>query len=157
KRLAKERAAAARPRPEVAAESWQHLQALLDQELNTLPDHYRAAIVLCDLEGKSLQEAARQLGRPLGTVGTRLARGRVLLARRLARQGVALSAGALAVVLSRNAASASVPAALAVSTGKAAALFAACSAAAAGMISAKVATLTEGVLKAMSLHKLKMA
>src|SRR5262249_38711247 len=70
KRLAKEREAAARAKPEVTAEAWQPIQALLDQELKTLPDVYRAAIVLCDLEGKSIREAARQLGRPPGTVGT---------------------------------------------------------------------------------------
>ena len=62
KRLVKEREAAARPRPSVTGETWQELQALLDQELKLLPDIYRAAIVLCDLEGKSIKEAARQSG-----------------------------------------------------------------------------------------------
>src|SRR5438128_6879437 len=85
KRRAKEREAAARPKPDAPAEVWQQLQALLDQELQTLPDKYRAPIVLCDPEGKLIKEAARQLGCPLGTIGTRLARGRSLLARRLAQ------------------------------------------------------------------------
>src|SRR5882672_9069529 len=105
KRLAKEREAAARPKPEVAADTWQHLQTLLDQELKALPDKYRAAIVLCDLEGKSIKEAARQLGCPPGTVGTRLARGRGMLARRLARRGLTLSGAIIATLLSQNAAS----------------------------------------------------
>src|SRR5262249_40654397 len=67
KRLAKEREAAARLKPEGRGETWEGLPALLDQELKTLPGIYRAAIVLCDLEGKSLQEAARHLGCPPGT------------------------------------------------------------------------------------------
>src|SRR5262249_21683839 len=115
RRAAKEREAAARPRPEreVAAETWERLQALLDQELQALPDKYRAAIVLCDLEGRPLKEAARQLGCPLGTVGTRLARGRSLLARRLARHGLTLVGGVLATVLSHNLATAQLPGPLA--------------------------------------------
>jgi RNA polymerase sigma factor (sigma-70 family) len=156
KRLAKEREAAERPTSARAADSWQHLQALLDQELKALPDKYRAAIVLCDLEGKSIKEAARQLGCPQGTVGTRLARGRRLLARRLARQGLALSGGVIATVIAQQAA-AGVPPVLMSSTVKAATLIAAGQAAATGVISAKVATLTEGVLKAMFLTKLKIA
>src|SRR6266545_4916112 len=71
KRFAREREAAGRQMPEAATESREGLPELLDQELKALPDKYRAAIVLCDLEGKSLKEAARQLGCPLGTVGTR--------------------------------------------------------------------------------------
>jgi Sigma-70, region 4 len=137
-------------------ETWQRLHALLDQELQTLPDRYRAAIVLCDLEGKSIKEAARQLGCPLGTVGTRLARGRELLSKRLSKHGPALSSGVLTAVLSQAAASGGVPAPLALSTAKAASLFAARQAAI-GVVSAKVATLTEGVLKGMLLNKLKIA
>src|SRR5262249_39553350 len=86
RRLAKEREAAARPKPEAAAGAWEQLHGLLDQELKALPDKYRAAIVLCDLEGKSVKEAAQQLGCPPGTIGSRLARGRRLLSRRLARR-----------------------------------------------------------------------
>jgi RNA polymerase sigma factor (sigma-70 family) len=109
KRLAKEREAAARSKPDVTGETWQELQALLDQELKVLPDIYRAAIVLCDLEGKSIKEAARQLGCPQGTVGTRLARGRILLSRRLARHRLALSGGLTAMVIAQNVAAAGVP------------------------------------------------
>ncbi len=130
------------------------LGPLLDQELGRLPDKYRAVIVLCDLVGKTRQEVARQLGLPQGTVGIRLARARAMLARRLTQRGVALSGGAVAAMLSQKV-SAGVPAAVVSSTLKAATLVAAGKAAAAGAISVQVAALTEGVLKAMLLSKLK--
>src|SRR5262249_53173666 len=49
-----------------------NLEPLLDQELSRLPDKYRVAIVLCDLEGKTRKEAARHLNIPEGTLSTRL-------------------------------------------------------------------------------------
>ena len=124
--------------------------------MSRLPDKYRVVIVLCDLEGKTRKEAARQLGCPEGTVASRLARARTMLAKRLARHGLAVSGGALAAVLSQKAASAGVPTSVVSSTIKAASLFAAGQAAATGAISVKVAALTEGVLKTMLLTKLKI-
>jgi DNA-directed RNA polymerase specialized sigma24 family protein len=91
------------PEPEAAQQGqWHDLQPLLDQELNGLPENYRLPILLCDLEGKTIKEAARQLGWPQGTLAGRLARGRKLLAKRLASRGVVLSAGSLAAVISQN-------------------------------------------------------
>jgi RNA polymerase sigma factor (sigma-70 family) len=153
---AREREMAARPKPAATSQDWQQQQALLDQELQALPDKYRAPIVLCDLEGKSIKEAARHLDCPPGTIGTRLARGRRMLARRLVRRGLILSAGAIATVLPQNAASASVSLPLLTSTIKAACLLAS-GQAASGIVGAKTAALTEGVLKAMLLTKLKIA
>jgi RNA polymerase sigma factor (sigma-70 family) len=134
---------------------WNDLQPLLDQELSRLPDVYRVVIVLCDLEGKTRKEAARHLGLPEGTVGSRLARARVLLAKRLAQRSVTVSAGALAAVLSQNVASAGVPDSVVSSTISAASFFAAWQVAATGPVSVKVAALTEGVLRAMMISKLK--
>src|SRR5262249_40008063 len=88
------------------------LLSQLDRELSCLPEKYRSAIVLCHLQGKSLRDAAQQMRVAEGTVGSRLARGREMLARRLARPGVTVSATSVAAVLAEQAASAAVPEAL---------------------------------------------
>jgi RNA polymerase sigma factor (sigma-70 family) len=132
------------------------MQAILDQELSRLPDKYRAVILLCELEGKTRKEAARQLRVPEGSVAGWLARGRAMLAKRLTRRGVVLSGGSLATVFVQYAASANAPAALVTSTIQAATKFAV-GPVAAGAIPPQVVTLTEGVLKSMLLTKLKFA
>jgi RNA polymerase sigma factor (sigma-70 family) len=99
--------------------------ALLHEELARLPDRYRRALVLCDLEGKSHQDAAKELCCAPGTIASRLARGRTLLGRRLARRGVALSAAALASLLVAGTGAAQVPEALVTTTVKIALLVAA--------------------------------
>src|SRR5437879_2586487 len=107
KRRAKELAMPAKQvRPD---ETSAELQALVEHELRRLPDKYRAALVLCELEGRTRKEAARRLGWPEGTVATRLIRARALLAKRLTRQGVGLPAALLTLGFSQGA-SASLPA-----------------------------------------------
>jgi RNA polymerase sigma factor (sigma-70 family) len=156
RRRTRERQVPEMPEPEVVEEAlWLDLQPLLDRELNQLPEKYRAAVVLCDLQGKSYKDASRQLGCPEGTLAARLARARAQLAKRLARHGVVATGAALAAVVVRNAARAGAPAAVTSSTVKAATLLAA-GKAATGLISANAAALTEGVLKGMLLTKLKV-
>src|SRR5262249_26152289 len=97
KRWAKEQPMTDIPEPEVVSPDVQsELRPLLDKELSLLPDIYRACIVCCDLEGKTRQEAAGQLGWSVGTVSGRLSRGRAILAKRLARRGLVFSVGTLA-------------------------------------------------------------
>jgi RNA polymerase sigma factor (sigma-70 family) len=126
---------------------------VLHEELNHLPEKYRAPMVLCYLQGKTNQEAARLLAWPVGTVKGRLTRARELLRKRLTRRGVSVSGGLLIAALGPSASSATVPAALVDCTVRAAMLVAAGHVATAG-VSASVATLTKGVLQSMFLTRL---
>ena len=144
------------PAPEAAGDlDWLDLKPVLDDEIARLPEKYRAPFVLCYLEGRTNEEAAALIGCPKGTVLSRLSRGRERLRERLARRGVALSATAFALALTHNAASASVPAPLVISTTGAAVPFAAGTAV--QLVPAHVAALAEGVLKTMTLIKAKIA
>jgi RNA polymerase sigma factor (sigma-70 family) len=134
---------------------WTDLQPVLDHEVSRLSDKYRAAIVLCDLEGKSRKEAARQLGVAEGTVASRLTRARAMLAKRLTQRGVVLSVGTLAALLSEKAAAAGVPSLVASSLRHGVTLAAAGSPGAAGAISPTALAFSEGVVKAMLLKKLR--
>lgn len=131
------------------------LRAILDEELARLPERYRAAIVLCELEGLTRRQAAGRLGVSEGTLSSRLARAKEQLRGRLTRRGLALSAAGLASALSQEAHAVIVSPALVDSTIRVATLVAAGSTLT-GVVSTSVATLTEGVLKAMLFAKLKL-
>jgi hypothetical protein len=158
KRRTREKQVVTLPEIGIEPQHLQHeLQTVLDQELSRLPDKYRVAIVLCDLEGKTRMEAAGLLGVPPGTLATRLTRGRALLAKRLTRHGVAVSGVTLAAALTQQVASACQPSSVVSSTIKAVTAVAAGQATTISLISAPVAALTEGMVKAVFLSKIKIA
>jgi RNA polymerase sigma factor (sigma-70 family) len=69
------------------------LRTVLDDELTKLPPHYRAVVLLCDVDGVSRRDAAARLNIPTGTLSNRLTRARAVLGRRLLRRGVLVAAG----------------------------------------------------------------
>jgi RNA polymerase sigma factor (sigma-70 family) len=89
--------------PEVAAAtapdlSWRETSAILHAELDRLPLRLRLPLILCYFDGKTRDEAAKQLGWSLGVLRGRLDSGRAMLRKRLARRGVELSAGLFAAL-----------------------------------------------------------
>ena len=138
------------PEPFVSSD----VRVVLDEELARLPERYRAAIVLCELEGLSRRQAAVQLGISEGTLSSRLARAKIQLKDRLTRRGLALSTAALGSILAQDARAVVVSPILAGSTIELATLVSSGSSLA-GLVSSPVATLTEGVLKAMLFAKVK--
>jgi RNA polymerase sigma factor (sigma-70 family) len=150
-------AQAARLREQSAdpGQPWQELFTLLDDTLAALPEKYRTALVLCYLEDKSHEESARQLGCPLATFRSRLARGRVLLRARLVRRGAKLSAGAFAALLATAGADGALPAALLMPTLLAATHMAKGTAQAA-FLTARVAALVQAGSSTVTAAKLKL-
>ncbi len=135
------------------AEVDRELLPILHAEIDRLPDKYRAPIALCYLEGLSYEQAAHQLGWPLGTVGSRIARARELLRSRLSRRGVTATTAALSALLAREATAA--PAGWVEATTRAAMGLGAgaTGAKAAGAVSAAVA-LSDQVLRRMFMIRL---
>jgi RNA polymerase sigma factor (sigma-70 family) len=129
------------------------IRPVLDRELDRLPAGYRAAVVLCYLEGRTHEEAARRLGWPLGTLKGRLSRARGLLKERLTGRGMALSSGVLTTHLAGEA-RAAVPPAMFGMFHKAARV-AASGESAAGVFSASSVALAEGAVQAMRFQRFK--
>jgi len=125
------------------------VRPLLHEEISRLPDRYRTPIVLCHLEGKTHEEAARLLDWPVGTVSGRLSRGRELLKSRLERRGLGVPS-ALGAASWLNLTQ-PIPISMVESTLTAASRFAT-----AQSVSTSVLSLTQGVLRSMLLNKIRM-
>lgn len=148
-----EREATPMLRPEPSAEvAWRELPAVLDEELLRLPETLRGPLVLCGLEGKTHEEAARELGWPIGSLSKRLARGRELLRQRLARRGFEIGSTALGTGLIGEA-TAAVPEPLLSTTVRSAVAVAAGHTAG---LSAATAALLQEVLNAMFWTRVKV-
>jgi RNA polymerase sigma-70 factor (ECF subfamily) len=160
RRARAEAAAADRPHRAPADLTWREGLSVLDEELGRLPARYRAALIVCCLDGRSRDEAAAQLGWSPGQVKGRLERARQLLRRRLTRRGFELAGVLLAAAVARpapaGAAPAGAPPSVVSATVKAAALVAAGQGMTAGAVSSQAAVLTEGVLHAMFIEKIKV-
>jgi RNA polymerase sigma factor (sigma-70 family) len=96
KRRERIEARAAGPRDDSPDLSWKEACAVLHEELDRLPETHRLPLLLCYLDGLTRDEAARRLGRTLGSIKRSLEVGRERLRKRLKRRGIALSAGLLA-------------------------------------------------------------
>jgi len=141
------------PRPDTLAElSARELLAILDEEVQRLPEVYRLPVILCCLEHRTQEEAARQLGWTPGSVKGRLERGKARLHERLARRGLALSAALAAVEVSRGVASAATAGTMV----RAAMAFAAEKTAGVAGASAQAAALAEEVVRGMLMTKVKI-
>ncbi len=127
---------------------------MVHEEVDRLPQYYRLPVVLCDLEGHSYEAASRSLGCPIGTVKSRLARGRERLRHRLVRRGVDFSStAAILPVLVKE----PIPSALSKSTIEYVMWIKLGSGATAGAFSASAIALSEGVLRAMYFTKIRTA
>ncbi|MGP0067374.1 MAG: RNA polymerase sigma factor [Isosphaeraceae bacterium] len=127
------------------------LWSVLDAEVARLPARFRTPIVLCYFEGLTHDQAAERIGCPVGTVRSRMSKGRELLQSRLTRRGLAptptlLGAGPISGLAP------AVPPALFFKT-LAGASVANGHPIVAGIVSTSAITLTQGVLRTMSMMK----
>jgi RNA polymerase sigma factor (sigma-70 family) len=135
------------PLAEVSA---RELLTAVDEEVRRLPEVYRVAVVLCCLEGKTQEEAARLLGWTPGSLQGRLERGRKRLHARLARRGLTLGAALAAVEVSRCTAPAGLSAVRTTATVRAALGFAAGQGVEGAAVSARVWTLAQEGVKGVA-------
>jgi RNA polymerase sigma factor (sigma-70 family) len=142
------------PRGPVSEAALRELQAILEQEVQRLPEKFRAPFLLCCLEGKSKGEAAEELGWPEGTVSGRIAEARKMLQRRLTRRGITLAAALCALAVT-EAATATPPPALVTAAVRAALAFAA-GKGVTGVVSARVVAIAEAVLRTEAATRLKV-
>jgi RNA polymerase sigma factor (sigma-70 family) len=156
RRRAREEQVANMSKPEPLTEAARReLHEAVHNELGRLPEKYRAPVILCDLQGKTSETAARELGWPIGSMSKRLARARELLRERLTQRGLVVPAGLLPGLLA-DTATAAVPETLEVVLARGIACFTAGQQAVAGGVSQRAVDLSRSVLHGMLIGKLKM-
>ncbi|HEV3448484.1 MAG TPA: sigma factor-like helix-turn-helix DNA-binding protein [Gemmataceae bacterium] len=133
--------------------AWRELCAVLDEELQSLPAKFREPLLLCYLEGRTTDEAAKELDWSLRTLKRRLEQGRERLRMRLTRRGLTLSLAMLSAGLVPQASA--VPAVLTATTVKAAVEFAA--RVRQGSASTAVVHLAEGILKSSAARRVNLS
>jgi RNA polymerase sigma factor (sigma-70 family) len=144
------------PKDPAAEVTWREVQTILDEEMQRLPECYRAPMILCYLECMTRDEAAKQLGILPTTLHGRLERARHLLGSRIARRGLTLGAVLSASALSQGVVQAALAPTFVVSSTKAALLLAAGKPLTESGIATPVLVLTKEALKMMFLTKLKV-
>jgi RNA polymerase sigma factor (sigma-70 family) len=148
--------AASAPRDPAAEVTWREVQAILDEELQQLPERYRTPLILCYLECMTRDEAAQQIGVSTGSLHGRLERARGMLHDRLIKRGLTLAVAMSAVALGESVAQAALAPTFVVSSTRAAMVLAAGQPLTESVVAANVVTLTQEVLKTMFLAKLKL-
>ena len=96
--------------------TWREIRIVVDEELQHLPAEARSAVVLCYLEGRTQEQAAKQLGWSKATLRRRLERGRELLRARLMARGLAPAVAFTATLFAEESTAAIVPAQLMTTT-----------------------------------------
>jgi RNA polymerase sigma factor (sigma-70 family) len=144
------------PSPESGTDPLGHdVRPILDEQLQCLPEKYRAPLVLHYLEEMTVAQVAEELGWPTGTVSVRLDRAKRLMRKRLLARGLALSAAAASMELGQSMASAQPTAALVAATVRAALADAA--AQLPGTVSPSIVDLVKGEVQTMFLTQIKLA
>jgi RNA polymerase sigma factor (sigma-70 family) len=128
---------------------------VLQAELELLPGKYRDVVVLCDVEGLTEGQAARRLGRPIGTIRSQLSRGRQRLRCRLIRRGLAPASVALALAQAGSTDARAIAPGLVQSTVQLAWHFTLAKATRAGIVPAAAAALANGFLRRLLVVKIQ--
>jgi RNA polymerase sigma factor (sigma-70 family) len=147
--------------PEPAAPTFaddsKDLRRVIDEELARLPEKYRAAVVLCDLEGLPRAEAASRMKIPEGTLSSRLAYARKVLANRLTRRGITSTTGGISALLAGEATGSNLPNELVYLTARVATRVTSGGVYPHDLVSPSVSHLTEGVMKIMLANRLRLS